>query len=52
VLGNKHKTPGAGLGLSVCQHIITNHGGKISVKSQQGIGSTFEILLPIRAILN
>ncbi len=38
---------GTGLGLPVSQKIIREHGGKISVTSQQGQGSTFVIELPM-----
>ena len=39
---------GTGLGLSVVQGIIDAHHGKISVTSKPGVGSKFEILLPLR----
>src|SRR4030095_8661442 len=41
------KRRGMGLGLSICQRIVKNHGGRIEVKSQQGIGTTFMIYLPL-----
>jgi len=37
---------GTGLGLSVAQGIIKNHGGDITVTSQPGSGTTFHIFLP------
>lgn len=37
-----------GLGLSVAQRIIKNHGGHISVNSIVGTGTSFTILLPQR----
>ena len=37
---------GTGLGLPVSQKIIREHGGKISVSSRPGEGSTFLIELP------
>lgn len=40
---------GAGLGLSVCYGIITEHNGQIYVKSQLGKGSVFTVELPIIA---
>jgi two-component system sensor histidine kinase SenX3 len=39
-------TGGTGLGLSIVKHIVTNHGGDISVWSEQGEGSTFTMRLP------
>ena len=38
---------GTGLGLAVCYGIITEHGGRVSVRSNVGKGTTFTILLPI-----
>lgn len=37
---------GTGLGLAVCYGIISEHGGRISVRSTPGRGTTFSILLP------
>lgn len=37
---------GMGLGLSICNSIITAHGGRIDVESTVGIGSIFRIVLP------
>lgn len=39
---------GTGLGLSVCYGIITEHGGRLTVKSSVGKGTTFTISLPIK----
>ncbi|MFO7773568.1 MAG: response regulator [Dehalococcoidia bacterium] len=40
---------GRGLGLSVCYGIITDHKGRINVKSQPGKGALFTIELPVVA---
>lgn len=38
----------AGLGLSLCQRIIYFHGGKLTIESQIGKGSTFTVWLPVK----
>lgn len=40
------KTEGSGLGLSIAQRIVEAHGGKVSLKSEVGKGSTFTVHLP------
>jgi len=40
------KPQGTGLGLAISAHIITQHGGGITVESELGIGTTFRIVLP------
>ena len=43
---NHHNIPGLGLGLSICDRIKNLHNGKITVKSQVDIGSTFTLWIP------
>jgi signal transduction histidine kinase len=38
---------GLGLGLSIVQRIIENHGGSITCTSEVGKGTVFEIVFPI-----
>ena len=40
------KQHGTGLGLAIVQSVISDHGGRISVRSEPGRGSTFTIELP------
>ena len=46
----KEKEQGTGLGLSVVHGIIENHAGKITVDSDAGIGTVFNIYLPLTEV--
>lgn len=39
-------TGGTGLGLSICQAIVDAHGGRLTVASEPGVGTTFAATLP------
>lgn len=42
-------TGGTGLGLSLVKHIAASHGGEVKVRSKEGRGSTFTLVLPKQA---
>ena len=42
-------TGGTGLGLAIVKHVASNHGGAVSVWSEEGLGSTFTLRIPLHA---
>jgi signal transduction histidine kinase len=44
----RHSVTGTGLGLTLVRHIVEAHGGRISVESKVGQGSTFSLIFSIK----
>jgi two-component system phosphate regulon sensor histidine kinase PhoR len=44
-----HNTKGTGLGLSIVRHVMDAHGGRVVLKSKKGVGSSFQLLFPIKS---
>jgi two-component system NtrC family sensor kinase len=38
---------GTGLGLSISSNLVREHGGRLEVQSEQGVGTTFTIVVPV-----
>lgn len=43
----KEKSRGTGMGLAMVHGIISRQGGRIEVRSEVGVGTTFDVLLPV-----
>jgi signal transduction histidine kinase len=44
--GRQSGTGGSGLGLAIVERIVTDHGGKLSIESHVGEGTTIALSLP------
>lgn len=44
---SRETVAGTGIGLYICKAIVESHGGNISVRSEDGKGSTFTVSIPI-----
>jgi signal transduction histidine kinase len=45
-LHSRGEYEGTGIGLAICRKIVQRHGGTITARSQEGVGTTFIIDLP------
>ena len=45
--GNIHDIKGHGLGLTYVKKIMQIHGGQINLTSKEGVGTTFELSIPL-----
>ncbi len=43
------KTKGTGLGMAIAKKVIVDHGGRIEVTSQLGVGTDISVILPLAA---
>ncbi len=44
------QSSGHGLGLSIARIIVVAHGGRMTVRSKEGAGTTFRVILPVKRL--
>jgi light-regulated signal transduction histidine kinase (bacteriophytochrome) len=49
-LHGRNEFVGTGIGLAICEKVVTNHGGAITAISQPGQGATFSVYLPLGTV--
>lgn len=43
----RNAVPGVGLGLTITKAIVTAHGGRLDIASEEGVGTSFSLRLPL-----
>ena len=46
----RDRIDGTGIGLASAKHVVERHGGTLTVSSQEGVGSTFTVRLPLAPV--